>query len=284
MSKLLTLQWGFRGTSLLFTLGGLALFSLSAMNPTTLQGVRMGATDFMAPAIAVVNRPFQMAADYLNAVTGIAQLQTEVTQLRGENARLREWRDAALNLQSENKRLADLLKLQLPEPTGYISARVISDAGNTFAKSVLILAGQPQGLLKGQAVLSGDGLIGRVIESGEKASRILLLTDINSRVPILVEGTETRAILAGQNHPYPLLDHLPPDHKIQAGQRVVTSGNGGMFLSGLPVGRTFLDEHGQVYVQLYADLEALSYVRIIDKVLDKGVLEGKLTPGLPVTK
>ena len=284
MSKLLTLQWGFRGTSLLFTFGGLALFSLSAMNPTTLQGVRLGATDFMAPAIAIVNRPFQMAADYLNAVTGIAQLQTEVIQLRNENARLREWRDAALNLQSENKRLADLLKLQLPEPTGYISARVISDAGNTFAKSILILAGQPQGLVKGQAVLSGDGLIGRVIESGEKASRILLLTDINSRVPIIVEGTETRAILAGQNHPYPLLDHLPPDHKIQAGQRVVTSGNGGMFLPGLPVGRTFLDEHGQVYVQLYADLDALSYVRIIDKVLDKGVLEGKLTPGLPVIK
>lgn len=284
MAKLMTLQWGFRGTSMFFTFSGLVLFSFSAFNPSTLQGVRMATTDLLAPAIAVVNQPLQMAADYVNTVTGIAQLQTEVTQLRQENARLREWHDAALSLQAENKRLADLLKLQLPTPTGYISARVISDAGNSFAKSILILAGQDQGIVKSQAVLSGDGLVGRVIESGEKASRILLLTDINSRVPVIVEGTETRAILAGQNHPYPMLDHLPPDHKLQAGQRVVTSGNGGMFLPGLPVGRTFLDEHGQVYVQLYADLDALSYVRVIDKVLDKAILQGQITAGVTVAK
>jgi rod shape-determining protein MreC len=269
---------------MIFTVSGVILFALSASNPSTLQDARIAATDLMAPAISLVNKPFQIAADYVTAITGIAQLQTEVTQLRQENARLREWHDMALNLQSENQRLSDLLKLKLPDSTGFITARVISDAGNTFAQSILVLAGQPDGIVKGQTVLSGDGLIGRVIEGGNKASRILLLTDINSRVPVVIEGTETRAILAGQNHPYPLLDHLPPDHKIQSGQRVVTSGNGGMFMPGLPVGLTFLDERGQVYVQLFADLDRLSYVRVMDRVLDPGILNGQITAGTPASK
>lgn len=277
---MLALQFGgFRGSSILFISAGFILFSVSAMNPSALQGVRIATTDALAPVIAAVNKPALMVSEYVSAVTGIAQLHQEVAQLRDENARLREWHNAALSLQAENARLSDLLKLKLPEPSGYISARVISDAGNSFAQSVLVLAGEGDGVVKGQAVLSGDGLVGRVIENGEKASRILLLTDINSRVPVVIEGSETRAILAGQNHPYPLMDHLPPEHKVQSGQRVVTSGHGGLFLPGMPVGRTYVDERGQVYVQLFAGLDQLNYVRILDKVLDKGILEGQLKPG-----
>ncbi len=275
---------GFRGTSMLFIATGLLLFTISSTNPSTLQGVRVAATDALAPLIAVVNKPVQLLADQIAAVSGIAQLQTEVTQLRQENARLREWHNAALALQAENARLSTLLNLKLPEPGGYISARVISDAGNTFAQSVLVLAGEGDGVLKGQSVLSGDGLVGRVIESGQKASRILLLTDINSRVPVVIEGQEIRAILAGQNHPYPSLEHLPPDHKVVSGARVVTSGHGGLFRPGLPVGQTYVDEQGRVFVQLFAALDRLNYVRIADKVLDQAILDGQLKPGQPNPK
>lgn len=280
LSRRLTLQFGgFRGSSLLFVVTGLALFSFSALSPGMLGGFRVAATDMMAPAIAAANKPFQIAADSLATVSGLATLSQENARLQEENARLREWHNAALALKAENERLSSLLKLKVPEGHGYISARVISDAGKTFAQSLLVLAGTDSGVEKGQSVLSGNGLVGRVIEGGVKASRILLLTDINSRVPVIVEGTDTRAILAGQNHPYPLLDHLPPDHKIQSGARVVTSGHGGMFLPGLPVGRTFVDENGQIFVQLFSDLDQISYVRIIDRVLDKGILEGQINPG-----
>lgn len=275
---------GFRGTSMLFIATGLVLFFLSSANSSALQGVRIAVTDALAPVIAAVNKPVQVAADQVAAITGIAQLQDEVEKLRQENARLREWHAAALTLQAENTRLSDLLKLKVPEPGGFISARVISDAGNTFAQSVLVLAGEPDGVTKGQSVLSGDGLIGRVIESGEKASRILLLTDINSRVPIVIEGQEIRAILAGQNHPYPSLEHLPPDHKVESGARVVTSGHGGMFMPGLPVGQTYVDEQGRVFVQLFAAMDRLNYVRIADKVLDQAILDGQLKPGQSVRK
>lgn len=238
--------------------------------------MRLAATDMLAPAIAVVNTPFRVAADYAQVMSGLANLRQENARLLEENARLREWHNAALSLKVENERLGDLLRLKTPEPHGFITARVISDAGNTFAQSLLVLAGEGDGVEKGQPVLSGDGLVGRVIESGDKASRILMLTDINSRVPVTIEGLDTRAILAGQNHPYPMLDHLPADHKIETGKRVVTSGHGGLFLPGLPVGLTYVDEHGQVFVQLFADSARITYVRIIDRVLDQGVLQGQL--------
>lgn len=280
ISRLLALQnWGFRGTSFLFIATGLLLYAFSALNPASLQGVRLAATDAFAPVIAVVNKPFQVAAEYVNVVSGIAQLQDEVARLKDENARLREWHQTALTLKTENERLSSLLKLKVPESHGFITARVIADAGNTFAQSVLVLGGSNDGLEKGQAVLSGDGLVGRVVESGEKASRILLLTDINSRVPVVIEGTDTRAILAGQNHPYPSLDHLPPDQKVESGARVVTSGHGGLFLPGLPVGQTFVDEQGRVFVQLFADFDRLTYVRVIDKIIDRGILEGQIQAG-----
>lgn len=255
------------------------MFGLSAANPATLQGARLAATDALAPVMGALNMPFQIAADYVQTVTGLARLQEENARLLEENSRLREWHNAALSLKAENERLSNLLRLKMPEPHGFVTARVISDAGNAFAQSLLVLAGEEDGVAKGQPVLSGDGVIGRVIESGEKASRILMLTDINSRVPVIIEGHETRAILAGQNHAYPLLDHLPPDHKVETGQRVVTSGHGGLFLPGLPVGVTYVDEHGQVFVQLFADRNRLSYVRIIDKVLDQGILQGQIKPG-----
>lgn len=277
ISRLLALQnWGFRGSSFLFIVTGLFLFAFSALNPSSLQGVRLAATDAVAPLISAVNKPFQVAAEYVTVVSGIAHLRDEVARLQDENARLREWHQTALTLKSENERLSALLKLKVPDQHGFITARVIADAGNTFAQSVLVLGGTADGLEKGQAVLSGDGLVGRVVEAGDKASRILLLTDINSRVPVVIEGTDTRAILAGQNHPYPSLDHLPPDQKIETGARVVTSGHGGLFLPGLPVGQTFVDDQGRVFVQLFADVDRLTYVRVIDKILDQGILEGKL--------
>lgn len=274
MTRLLSLRlWGTRTPSLVFLATGVILFMASAMNPATLQGVRLAATDVAAPLMAAVNTPFRVAADYVTAVTGLAELQAENERLKSENARLREWYQTALSLKSENESLQQLLNLKLPPPYTYITARVIADAGNTFARSLLILAGQNDGVIKGQAVLSGEGLVGRVIESGGRAARILLLTDMNSRVPVVIEGSDIKAVVAGQNSATPALIHLPRDHELQAGARIVTSGHGGLFPPGVPVGYVVLGDNGQVSVQLLAQADNLSFVRIIDRVLERTVLD-----------
>ena len=279
MARLLSLRlWGTRTPSLVFLATGFVLFMASAVNPTTLQGVRLAATDAAAPLLAAVNTPFRVSADYIGAITGLAELQADNDRLKAENARLREWYQTALTLKSENESLQQLLNLKLPPAYTYINARVIADAGNTFARSLLILAGQNDGVIKGQAVLSGEGLVGRVIESGNRAARILLLTDMNSRVPVVVEGTDIKAIVAGKNTSTPALIHLPRDHDLKSGGRVVTSGHGGLFSPGVPVGRVVVDDAGHVSVHLLAQADNLSFVRIIDRVLDRTILDGVTTP------
>jgi rod shape-determining protein MreC len=121
-------------------------------------------------------------------------------------------------------------------------------------------------------------MLGRVIEVGEKAARVLLLTDINSRVPVLIEGSNQKAILSGNNGDYLSLKHLPADSSLSEGGRIVTSGDGGIFPAGLPIGRVALNDNGKFIVKPYADLSRVSYVRIIKVPIDKNLIRGDISP------
>ncbi len=243
----------------------LFLFSVSALNPAAMEKARTGTTDLFAPLLSAINKPFYQAAEYVRAASGIASLQAENLRLQQENARLRDWYQSALSLKSENENLQKLLNIKVEPTYGYITARVIADAGNAFAKSLLVLAGAKDGVESGQAVLAGDGLIGRVIESGQKTARILLLTDINSRIPVMIQGTNQRAILAGNNDDMPGLLHLPPEVEIEAGARVITSGHGGLFPYGLPIGEIVKNKQGRLSVRPYAAVDQVYMVRVIDR-------------------
>ncbi|MCB9988606.1 MAG: rod shape-determining protein MreC [Rhodospirillales bacterium] len=191
-------------------------------------------------------------------------MQAENERLKAENIRLREWYQTALVLQARQDSLEKLMNLKLPPQHHYITARVIADSGNSYVQSVIVLAGSPDGVRKGQAAISDNGVVGRVIETGDRSARILLLTDMNSRIPVMIEGKNDHAILAGNNDSYPELLHLPADTKAEAGDRIVTSGHGGMFPPGLPVGELIALEDGRMAVRPVADLDRLGFVRVVD--------------------
>lgn len=241
------------------------MMGISAFRPQTFDGARTHVSDVFAPILATVSLPFQSITMFFHDVTQFAQLQADKIRLEQENAKLREWYHTALLLDSENKSLRRLLNLPVDPTYSNVSARVISDAGSTYVKSLMALAGRKQGVHKGSAVLSGDGLVGRIIESGEKTSRILLVTDINSRVPVVVDETGQHAIMAGNNDGMPRLLHLPQDSEIAEGARIVTSGYGGIFPRGLPVGRVVFRENGGLGIVLFADFNSLQIVRIVHK-------------------
>ncbi len=268
------LLWGPRMASFLFVILALSLFLFSMARPAHFSSVRMGTTDVFSPLLTVINAPIYKAASYVQAVTGLAALQAENARLYQENSRLREWYQTALFLKSENESLQGLLNIHLEPQHSYITARVISDSGNAYVKSLLVMAGQDQGVQAGQAVLGADGLIGRVVEAGSKSARVLLLTDINSRIPVMLGESFDRAILAGSNSDLPSLIHLLPDSQIQDGARVLTSGHGGLFPVGLPIGEFIRDDNGQPAVRLFADLNRVAFVRIVDKAEDPRLRQG----------
>lgn len=233
-------------------------------------------TDMMTPVLSAVSKPFLVTAEFIGGVSGISELRAENARLEAENVRLRDWYQTALMLQSENHSLRELLNLELDPAHKYVSTRVIADTGNAYVHSVLVAQGTNAGIQKGQAVLAEEGMIGRIIETGKNSARVLLLTDFNSRVPVLIEGSRQRAILAGNNDTLPLLKHLPPDGEVAEGMRIVTSGHGGIFPPGLPIGRIVKTDNGQYAVKPFADMGRVTYVRVVDAHLDTNLRHGVL--------
>lgn len=211
-----------------------------------------------------VNIPIDYVTGHVARINAIWDVQKNNEQLAMENQRLMEWFQTANRLDAENKALRDLLNMKEDDAVTYHSAKVISDSATQYSHTILVKLGENDGLTKGQGVLSFEGLIGRVIDTGAETSRVLLMSDVNSRIPVTVEGTNDRAILAGTNNGDPILDHLPETHGIKVGQKIITSGHGGVFPYGVPVGETYLNDDGLLAVKPYADANRANHVQIVD--------------------
>jgi len=239
--------------------------------------IRVVFSDLVSPVLGVVSQPVAAIDQLLDQVQGTFALSAENAQLRQDNARLMQWQQVAQGLTVENARLRELLNLA-PDPTvSFVSTRVIANSGGSFVRSVLIDGGSREGIARGQAAMTGAGLVGRVTEVGDRAARVLLVTDLNSRVPVAVDGSRERAVLAGDNSDRPRLLYLPARTTVKVGDRLVSSGNGGIFPPGLPVGEVAAIEDGIVRVEPYAELSRLDYLRIVNYGLS-GVLPQPVMP------
>mgnify|MGYP001426707493 CR=1 FL=1 len=150
-----------------------------------------------------------------------------------------------------------------PKPK-FVTARIIAGTMGSISNTFVINAGSEDGVGKGQPVLSDKGFVGRIIAVSKNSARILLATDINSRIPVILESTRTRALMVGGNTERPRLIHLPPGAQITSSERIVTSGHGGVFPPGLPVGLVASVNDVSVEVQLFTDYHLIEFVRIAD--------------------
>jgi rod shape-determining protein MreC len=239
--------------------------------------VRVVFADLVSPVLGIVSQPVAAVDQLLDQVQGTFALSAENAQLRQDNARLMQWQQVAQGLTVENARLRELLNLAPDPSVSFVSTRVIANSGGSFVRSVLIDGGSRDGIARGQAAMTGAGLVGRVTEVGDRAARVLLVTDLNSRVPVAVDGSRERAVLAGDNSDRPRLLYLPARTIVKVGDRLVSSGNGGIFPPGLPVGEVAAIEDGIVRVEPYAELSRLDYLRIVNYGLS-GVLPQPVMP------
>jgi rod shape-determining protein MreC len=219
----------------------------------------------MVPVLAAVLGPIDASRRVAGQIGALFALRQENAHLRDQNQRLLMWQDTARQLALENAALRQLLNLEagVAPPTS-VAARVVADASGPFVHTVLVDAGANQGVVKGMAAVNERGLVGRVIEVGRRSARVLLLTDFNSRVPVMVEPTRDQAILAGDNSRQPGLIFLPLQPRMAVGERVVTSGRGGVLPPGLAVGRISAIDDDKVTVTPVVDGERLEYVRLLE--------------------
>jgi rod shape-determining protein MreC len=249
---------------LFLILAAFGLMMIGKAETLLIERVRTGVIDVVAPIMDVLSRPAAKVTAFVDDMRHLTELRSENEQLREQNARLLQWQEAARKLSTENATLRELLNI-VPDPrVQYASARVISDSIAVFARSVLINAGGRDGIAKGQAVMTGDGLAGRIISVGDGSARALLITDLNSRIPAVIEESRERAIVAGDNSSAPRLTFIGRDNRVELGNRVVTSGHGGAFPPGLPIGVVSEIESGVIRIQPFVRFDRLEFVRIAD--------------------
>ena len=265
-----------RFTLLFLIIAAFAIMLLGKADTLVVERARSGVVDAVAPVMDALSRPIAKVSEGVDRMDRFFSVYEENAQLREQNARLLEWQSAALALAAENSTFRKMLNF-VPERGGsFAAARVIGDSGGVFVRSVLINGGTVDGIQKGDAVVNGNGLIGRIAESGRRSGRVLLVSDLNSRIPVVGEKSRVRAILAGDNSPSPKLAFLPQNAQLEVGDRIVTSGHGGVFPAGLPVGRISSIGDGDIRVQPFADFYRLEYVRIITEF--PGEVAGQIVP------
>lgn len=244
----------------------LLLSSLYSAQASVFKKAREGVIDAAAPVLELVSGPIAYVNDLFGYVGDYFHVLEENEALREENAELRQWMDEALELRTIISAYEGLQTYQAPPEAQPIDAFVIGEANDAFSRSMIVNAGRARNVETGQAVVDENGLVGRVVHTGANASRVLLLTDIQSRVPVYVEGADIEGILTGNTRKKPVISVTvgADDVSVAPGQRVLTSGAGGVLPRGLPVGIVDRRNGEDIVIGLYADYVRTRMVRIIN--------------------
>jgi len=200
----------------------------------------------------------------MGSIGEIFTVYQENLRLKDENARLRQWRNAAIVLDNRVKRY-QLLLHAVPDPSlSSVMARVIGRSNQPFLQTMILNAGRVQGVKPGQAVIDARGMIGRIYLTGNHTSWVILLTDLNSRIPVTIEPGNVQAIMAGDNTSAPSLDLLAQNVVLKPGAQVISSGDGGLLPPGLAIGTVVADPSGGFRVVLLADSASSEDVNVVD--------------------
>lgn len=240
------------------------LMLLGKADTVMAEHARIALDDALAPIYAVLSQPLGRVHDAVANTVSLWNIRDENERLLDENRQLRRWQTIALALDAENKRLKDELHWIPDHAPGFVTARVVADAGGVYAKAVLLSVGPHHSVHQGAIALDGRGLVGRVTEVGSRVARVLLITDLNSRVPVIMERTGAHAILVGTNGPRPRLLYWPEDSPPVEGEAIVTSPVANAFPADLPVGFVHYDSAHVPEVVPAAALEHLEAVRLFD--------------------
>jgi rod shape-determining protein MreC len=256
------------------------LLMIGRADPRIFEEARMALIDSTAPVLDALSRPVATVSSAIDHVQELGNIRDINAALKAENARLLQWQHAARALMAENDQLRTLLKYSGEKPANSIAARVIGDSSGPFIRSLLVDAGTREGVQRGHAAITGAGLLGRVAATGERSSQVLLISDLNSRIPVLVESSRARAVLAGDNSKRPRLTFVSDNAEVKIGSRIVTSGHGGMFPTGLPIGVVAEIGDTGMRIETFASSDQLEFVRLVDFGL-KGVIGKESAPPIP---
>jgi rod shape-determining protein MreC len=241
----------------------IGLFLLWRIDSPRVERLRIEIIDRVIPNFAWATYPLTGAINIIRSARSYAGIYQQNQELRRELQQMKAWKEAALQQEQENARLQDLNNVRLDPKFVKITGVVLADSGSPFRQTVLLNIGKRDGIVDGWAAMDGIGLVGRIAGVGERTSRVVLLSDTASRVAVTIESNGQTALLVGDNTSNPLIDFLEDPETVRPGDRVMTSGDGGVFPPGILVGQVTQTQSGRLRVRLAADMRRLEFLLVI---------------------
>ena len=257
----------------------LAIFLFWRIDNPRIEKIRMAVIDVVAPNFAWVAIPVTGTVNLVRSAQSYNSIYRQNQELRREIQQMKAWKEAALSFEQENARLLNLNKVKLDPKFTHITGVVLADSGSPFRQTVLLNVGARDGIIDGWAAMDGIGLVGRISGVGDRTARVIMLSDNSSRIPVTIEPTGQYALMVGDNSSRPPIDFVENLEAVRPGDRVVSSGDGGVFPAGLLIGQVVQSSSGRLRVRLAADIQRLEFLRIIrheprEKILTTGSLVG----------
>lgn len=262
-------------------IGAVVLIGVQAGRTANTEVVMQTGDDGAAAAGRVATGPARAGEGFFDRLFGGWNAASRIEELERENRELQAWRDLAERLAERNRRYEALLRMPADsfgegaDIENSIAAQLVLDSGGPFMRTLVANAGDLHGVKVGYIAVNENGLVGRVVSVGQHSSRVLMLDDYNSRIPVMGEASRVRAVLAGQAtrrpelslYPYqlqaPRMDFIVGAQSLREGERVITSGDGGLYPRGIPVGVARRERDGTWRVALAAAQQPIDFVRII---------------------
>ena len=241
----------------------LVVFLVWRIDSPRVERIRADIVDRVVPRFDWLLLPVTTAANMIDDFQSYARIYEQNQELRRELQQMAAWKEAALQLEQQNAKLLDLNNVRLDPNFTWITGRVLADAGSPFRQSVLLNVGARDGVTDGWAAMDGIGLVGRISGTGRRTARVILLTDASSRLPVVIQPSGRTALLQGDNTAAPLVDFLESEAAVRPGDRIVSSGAGGVFPAGLLVGQIAQAPDGTLRARLSADYERLEFLRVL---------------------
>lgn len=241
----------------------LGVFLLWRIDSPRVERLRTSVIDATVPRVDWVMSPVTAMVDMAAGFRSYARLYEQNQELRRELQQMRAWKEAALQLEQRNARLMELNNVKLDPSLTFVTGTVLADSGSPFRRSVLLNVGRSDGIRDGWAAMDGIGVVGRISGVGESTARVVLLSDRASSIPVTIQPSGQTALLVGDNGPFPLIEFLESADSVQPGDRVVSSGDAGVFPAGLLVGQVAKAADSRLRVRLAADNARLQYLRVL---------------------
>lgn len=241
----------------------LVIFLFWRIDSPRVERFRAQLVDRIVPTFDFVLVPVTKAAAMIENFQSYSRIHEQNQELRRELQQMKAWKEAALQLEQKNAKLLDLNNVRLDPKLTYVTGVVLADSGSPFRQSVLLNIGERDGIVDGWAATDGLGLVGRISGVGRSTARVILLNDANSRIPVLIQPSGQRAILSGDNSKLPLIEFLESPETVRPGDRVISSGDGGVFPAGILVGQVAQANDRRLRVRLSADYERLDFLRVL---------------------